>query len=137
MAVWTKTQGNQYSIFPKLSKISPKLKQNCLKTQYFGKTFLETGPFTKHKCLLSSKNDTFYKLFYLNLVLLWLIFIKIQEISAKTQANLPKTQRFSGSKLKKFAKTQFFGKSIHLLCRQNGQKKACLQFSQKNDCNLE
>ena len=40
-----------------------------------------------------------------------------------------KTQRFSGSKLKKFAKTQFFGNSIHLLCRQNGQTKSLLYSS--------
>ena len=56
-----KLKGTKTQFFQNSSKISPKLKQNCLKTQYFGKTFPETGPCTKHKCLLSSKNDQLQK----------------------------------------------------------------------------
>ena len=40
--------------------------------------------------------------------------INIQGNSSKTQENLLKTQPFLRPKLKKFAKTQFFGKFIHL-----------------------
>ena len=48
------------------------------------------------------------------------IFSKLKR--TKTQQNYSKTQCFLGSKLKKFAKTQFFGNSIALHCRKNCQK---------------
>ena len=108
LAVWTKTQGNQNSILSKLKRKFPETQAKLFPKLNFSENFLlEKGP-TRVFCPVLWFNCS--------------ILMSVSKYCQNIQGNSSITQGFFRSKLKKIAKTQIFGKCIHLLCRPNGQK---------------
>ena len=110
LAIGTKTQGQQNSIFPKL-------KQNFPKTQA---QFSPKLKFSENHS--SIMNHEYFELEYFQPFsqIGWLFVsfcIDLQRKCVQIITKSSKTQEFSWQKLKQRAKTQFFGNSIHQCCR--------------------
>ena len=113
LAEFSKLKRTETQEFSKLKQIFLETQAKNPETQFFG----------NYSCKMPLKNtlkSSFFSVFKLIFAQFSQTIPFIFENSKKfykNSRNFPETQEFLASKLKEFAKTQFFGNSIPLRCR--------------------